>query len=137
VHPDAVSATLRTLVGLVERLAEGRVPGAAIDQARASTAVRQRLFYGANTAGLAIMAVREHAAGRDPAALDHHAAGIAAVDAEALAALVAPCAGHEVLTVVGPASLGEMLAPYEPEEVDWRGRRDAVRRDYGPPKHIH
>jgi len=78
----------------------------------------------------------------EPLALDHgwdqlteHGARLAAVQVEQLPRLVQPCAGHEVLTLVGPVEgiLSQLeQAGLQAEVFDWRTERDRLWAEYDP-----
>jgi predicted Zn-dependent peptidase len=107
--PHAVAADTVATVREAVRGAAARIDERALARLKLATARRMALELQTTEQVLARL-VRSAADGEPSEVLAGRAESLAAVDLAAIGAVLAPCAGREIVTVVGPESLAAELA---------------------------
>ncbi len=111
VQTDQAIRALAAIVQRVEALGRGEVKPAALRKAQWSIARRTKRWgrTPGELTGLLADMVRD---ARDLDALRRYPADLAAVDGVAIGKTLAPCAGKEIIGVVGPPSLADALGEF-------------------------
>lgn len=111
VQTDQAIRALSAILDRLGALGRGELKAAALRKAQWSVARRTRL-QGRTPGELTSMLARMLRDGLDLDALRAYPQALAAVDPASVGEVLEPCAGHEVIGVVGPPSLAEALADF-------------------------